>query len=98
MKSKIHPTYYKEAKVHCACGAAFTIGSTSEDISVELCSQCHPFYTGKQKLMDTARRVEKFEERKGKTAVATRGGKQARMVKRAKQKVEKRPKMEVEQA
>jgi large subunit ribosomal protein L31 len=60
MKDAIHPNYNKEAKVSCACGATFNTGSTESDIKVELCSECHPFYTGKQKLVDTARRVEKF--------------------------------------
>lgn len=98
MKKEIHPQYYPEAKVHCACGASFAIGSTQEKIEVELCGNCHPFYTGKQKLMDTARRVEKFQERAVKTAASARGGKQARTAKRIKQKAEKKPKMEVEES
>jgi large subunit ribosomal protein L31 len=61
MKKEIHPKYYKDAKVSCVCGNQFTTGSTKPEIKVELCSACHPFYTGKQKLVDTARRVEKFE-------------------------------------
>ena len=68
MKKDIHPKYYPNAKVTCACGNSFEIGSTSPEIKVELCSQCHPFYTGKQKLVDTARRVEKFEARMAKKA------------------------------
>jgi len=60
MKKDLHPTYYPEAKVTCACGNTFTTGSTLEEIKTEICSACHPFYTGKQKLLDTARRVEKF--------------------------------------
>ncbi|HNW55738.1 MAG TPA: 50S ribosomal protein L31 [bacterium] len=60
MKKDLHPTYYPEAKVICACGNSFTTGSTVEEIKTEICSACHPFYTGKQKLLDTARRVEKF--------------------------------------
>lgn len=60
MKKDIHSKYYPEAKVTCACGNSFTTGSTMPEIKVELCSKCHPFYTGKQKLVDTARRVEKF--------------------------------------
>jgi large subunit ribosomal protein L31 len=63
MKKDIHPTYYPKAKVTCACGNAFTVGSTMKEIKVELCSACHPFYTGKQKLVDSARRVEKFKEK-----------------------------------
>ena len=60
MKKDIHQKYYPEAKVTCACGNSFTTGSTVPELKVELCSKCHPFYTGKQKLVDTARRVEKF--------------------------------------
>ena len=62
MKADIHPTY-KQTKVKCACGAKFEIGSTMDDFDVEICSQCHPFYTGKQKLIDTAGRVDKFRAR-----------------------------------
>lgn len=68
MKEKIHPTYYPKAKVICACGNVFTVGSTQKEIHVELCSRCHPFYTGKQKLVDTARRVEKYKEKLEKKA------------------------------
>lgn len=63
MKKDIHPTYYPAAKVVCACGNSFTTGSTLPEIHVEICSNCHPFYTGKQKLVDTAGRVEKFQKR-----------------------------------
>ena len=61
MKKDIHPKYYPAAKVSCACGHAFTTGSTLPELKVEICSVCHPFYTGKQKLVDSARRVEKFK-------------------------------------
>jgi large subunit ribosomal protein L31 len=60
MKNNIHPKYYPDCKVTCVCGNTFLTGSTEPEIKVELCSACHPFYTGKQKLVDTARRVEKF--------------------------------------
>jgi len=63
MKKDIHPKYYADAKVVCACGNTFTTGSTKPELRVDLCSACHPFYTGKQKLVDTARRVEKFQAR-----------------------------------
>jgi len=63
MKKEIHPKYYPEAQVKCACGATFTIGSTKEFLEVEICSQCHPFYTGKEKIVDTMGRVEKFRKR-----------------------------------
>lgn len=65
MKDSIHPNY-KETKAHCACGFEVTTGSTTENISVEICSKCHPFYTGKQKLVDTAGRVERFRRKYGK--------------------------------
>jgi len=68
MKKDIHPEYYPKAKVTCACGNTFTVGSTLKEIKVELCSACHPFYTGKQKLVDSARRVEKFKEKMEKKA------------------------------
>ncbi len=60
MKKDIHPKYFPKAKAVCACGQSFTIGSTKEEIQVEICSSCHPFYTGKEKLIDTAGRVERF--------------------------------------
>jgi len=63
MKNDIHPTYYQNAKFSCACGNKFTSGSTKEEIHVEICSNCHPFYTGKQKLIDTAGIVDKFKKR-----------------------------------
>jgi large subunit ribosomal protein L31 len=63
MKKDIHPKYYPDAQVRCACGNAFTIGSTKEFIEVEICSKCHPFYTGKEKIVDTMGRVEKFRKR-----------------------------------
>ena len=61
MKKDIHPKYHEKAKIICACGNTFYAGSTQAEIKTELCSLCHPFYTGKQKLVDTARRVEKFQ-------------------------------------
>ena len=63
MKKDIHPEYFPQAKVTCACGHTFTVGSSRPEISVEICSACHPFYTGKQKLLDAARRVDKFQKR-----------------------------------
>jgi large subunit ribosomal protein L31 len=63
VKSKIHPKWFADAKVTCACGAQFTTGSTLPQISVEVCSNCHPLYTGQQKFLDTAGRVDKFNQR-----------------------------------
>lgn len=67
MKNKIHPKYYPRAKVTCACGNSFTVGSTVPEINVEICSACHPYYTGKHKLVDTQKRVDKFKARLAKT-------------------------------
>lgn len=64
MKADIHPEY-TEAKVTCSCGNTFTTRATKSSIGVELCNECHPFYTGKQKLVDTGGRVERFEKRYG---------------------------------
>jgi large subunit ribosomal protein L31 len=63
MKKGIHPTYYPSAKITCACGASFVVGSTKERLGVEICSHCHPFYTGGSKIVDAAGRVEKFRQR-----------------------------------
>lgn len=63
MKAEIHPTYYKEAQVSCVCGNTFTTGSVMEKVNIDICSACHPFYTGKQKLVDTEGRVEKFKKK-----------------------------------
>lgn len=65
MKKGIHPKYY-DTKVECGCGAKYTIGSTIEEVRVEICSACHPFYTGTSKLIDTAGRVDRFKSRLGK--------------------------------
>ncbi len=92
MKTEIHPKYYPDGKVVCACGNVFAVGSTVPEIHIELCSACHPFYTGKQKLIDTSRRVEKFagrmkvkEEKSGSVT-----GKKVKTVKRAAQKAAKK--------
>jgi len=93
MKNDTHPTYFPEAKIICACGKVYNTGSTREEVRIELCSACHPFFTGKQKLVDTARRVEKFQERvTKKSAVAT--GKKVKKEKRAAKKAEKTAKEE----
>lgn len=62
MKKDIHPTYYPKAKVKCACGNTFEVGSTKQEIEVEICSACHPFYTGKERIIETGQ-VEKFRKR-----------------------------------
>jgi len=63
MKKGIHPTYYEDAICRCSCGAVFQIPSTQKEMRIEICSRCHPFYTGKKKIVDTAGQVEKFKKR-----------------------------------
>jgi large subunit ribosomal protein L31 len=91
MKKDIHPKYHTDAKIICVCGNNMTTGSTASEVQVELCSQCHPFYTGKQKLLDTARRVEKYQDKVAAQASKAGGlSKQAKADKRAAQKVAKK--------
>ncbi len=91
MKASIHPTYYTTAKATCACGNVFSVGSTKEDLRIELCSSCHPFYTGQQKLIDTSRRIEKFTDKtKAKAAIVVASGKKVKTEKRAAQKEAKK--------
>jgi large subunit ribosomal protein L31 len=68
MKAKIHPKYYESARIICACGNTFTVGSTSPEIKVDICSACHPFYTGEQRIVDTAGQVDRFMKRLERTA------------------------------
>jgi large subunit ribosomal protein L31 len=83
VKEKLHPTWFPNANVHCACGHTFTTGSTLKDISVEVCSACHPFFTGQQKFLDTAGRVDKYNQR-----VAAAEAKKAEAAERARKKAE----------
>jgi len=76
MKKDIHPKYYEKAEVICSCGAKFIIGSTVEKTETEICSQCHPFYTGQKKLVDAASRVQKFQNRIKKTSEIKKAKKQ----------------------
>ena len=62
MKKSIHPKYNDKAKAACACGAKYLVGSTMPEISVEICSACHPFYSGTEKIIDTAGRIERFKK------------------------------------
>lgn len=66
MKTGTHPTYYSNSTVTCACGATYTVGSILENIKVEICSSCHPFYTGMEKVLDTTGRVDRFKKRMAK--------------------------------
>lgn len=85
MKASIHPTYYTDAKVICACGNTFITGSTMQTLKAELCSKCHPFYTGQVKYVDTMGRVEKFQH-KQKAAEKTK----VQIVERKKLKLEQK--------
>ena len=84
MKATGHPQFFETAQVICVCGNKFTTGSTSEVIHVELCNNCHPFYTGEQKFVDTASRIQKFEAKK---AVAKKH--QETVVKKKEERVKK---------
>jgi len=96
MKKDLHPKYNSDVTITCACGAEYKTGSTQDDIHIELCSNCHPFFTGTQKIVDTARRVEKFQTRSAKKAgdVVSKAAKKA--AKRAKRD-KKGPKYEIEE-
>jgi large subunit ribosomal protein L31 len=85
MKKGIHPTYIEKVTVACSCGNSFEVGSTEKSLQVEVCSACHPFYTGKQKLVDVAGRVDKFRQRqKEAEALKTQHGKAKKSTKKTK--------------
>ncbi len=88
MKKDIHPKYYPRTKVTCACGNTFEVGSTVPELHVEVCSACHPFYTGTAKFIDTAGRVDKFRSRvrKAEEMRAKKGKKNERRAKKATQR------------
>jgi large subunit ribosomal protein L31 len=69
MKADIHPKY-QQVPVHCACGETWTTGSTKKELRVDICSKCHPFFTGKQKLVDSAGRIDRFQKKYAKKAPA----------------------------
>lgn len=85
MKSGIHPTYHTDCQVTCACGNKFTTGSTLEKIEVEVCSKCHPFFTGQHKFVDIKGRIDKFKEKQAK-GIAYQATKAAKTAKKAKAK------------
>lgn len=96
MKQGIHPDY-KKSTITCACGSSFETGTTVGNIHVEICSACHPFYTGKQKLVDTARRVEKFQAKTKKTAAKQTDRKTtSKRAKLAAKQSKRKPKAEVD--
>lgn len=75
MQTAIHPEYHDKIKVSCACGNSFTVGSTKSEINVSICSACHPFYTGNEKIVDTAGRVDRFKKRLAKSGAAPKAKK-----------------------
>ena len=81
MKSDIHPAYHEKATVTCSCGNSFEVGSTKAAIGVEICSQCHPFFTGEEKMLDVAGRVERFKARQAKAATTVKTVKKPRVPK-----------------
>ena len=68
MQKSIHPTYHAAAAAKCVCGATYSVGSTKNELSVEICSACHPFYTGKENILDTAGRLDRFNKRRAAAA------------------------------
>jgi len=82
----IHPTYYKEAKVTCACGNTFTVGSTQPELRVEIFYKCHPFFTGQEKLVDTEGRVERFEKKRKAAEVRTKKTEEKKKAEEVKEK------------
>ena len=90
MKKKIHPEYHSNAKIICSCGAVLATGSTQKEMHVEICSACHPFYTGKKKVMDATGRVDLFKKLAEKSADKKKTGVQSRKVKIEKKKAKKK--------
>ena len=92
MQKSIHPKYFKDCQVTCTCGNKFTTGSTIDHIDVEICSKCHPFYTGQQKFVDTKGRIDKFMERmeKSKTYQAKKAAKKTKTKKTGKKSATKK--------
>lgn len=90
MKKGIHPQYFEEAKITCSCGAVLTTGATVKEMGVEICSQCHPFYTGKKKVLDSTGRVDRFKKIAERSAAKKEATKKAKAEK--KEKAEKKSK------
>jgi large subunit ribosomal protein L31 len=92
MKKDIHPKYYPDAKIICACGSVLKTGSTQKEMHIEVCSECHPFYTGKKKVMDTLGRVERFRKLTEKSADKKKAAKIPKIVSKKPAKKEARKK------
>lgn len=88
MKAQIHPDWHPEAKVVCACGNTFTTGSTQKEIHVEVCSDCHPFFTGQMRYVDTAGRVDRFREKQQAAKQKVRLSKKERRTLKRKKRLE----------
>lgn len=88
MKKEIHPAYHEKVKAECSCGATFVVGSTLSELKTEICSNCHPFYTGKQKLLDSSGNVDRFKKKMAakKEVAKERKGKKVKRATRAKAK------------
>ncbi len=85
MKANTHPQWFSDAKVTCSCGNIFTVGATKQDIHVDICSKCHPFYTGEMKFVDTLGRVERFQQKQ--VAAAAKAGELAEKKKKKDERV-----------
>ena len=92
-KKEIHLKYHPKATINCSCGAKFVVGSTEEKMQIEICSQCHPLYTGKQKFIDTAGRLERYEKRVKKSKALKDSKIKAKKKKTSKTKIKKTEKV-----
>ena len=92
MKKNIHPKFYDEAKITCSCGAVLTTGATQKEMNIEICSQCHPFYTGKKKTLDTTGRVDRFKKLAEKSEAKKEASKKAKVAKKTAVKKEEKKK------
>jgi len=90
MKADIHPQYFPKAKITCACGKVFTAGAVMEEIKTDICSNCHPFYTGNEKVIDTAGRIERFKTKQTKIVADLKTGKAKKAAKAAKKGASKK--------
>ena len=86
MKKDIHPEYYKDAKIICSCGAVLSTGATQKELHVEICSACHPFYTGKKKVLDATGRVDRFKKLAEKAAAKKKTDKKEKKIKKSAKK------------
>lgn len=93
MKADTHPTYFADAAVTCACGNKFTVGSTKKEIAIEICSNCHPFFTGNEKILDSAGRIDRFKAKAASKQTDVKKKKDVKIEKRAK-RAAKGPKIE----